>query len=113
MNIRKNLPEFTKIMEGMTEEEREKIFEENKKKRDSRVYENLMKILDAAMDAHADETLEILALCCFVEPNEIDSHDISFYLDSISELITNEAVLNFFSSLARLGLTNMQTVSKA
>lgn len=113
MNIRKNLPEFTKVTKEMTEEDRERTFEENRKKREARVYENFMKILDAVMDTHADETLEIIALCLFVEPSEFDDHSVSYYLNGISELISDEDVLNFFTSLARLVNANTPIVSQA
>jgi hypothetical protein len=63
-----------------------------------------MAILDAVMDTPADETLEILALCCFVEPADVDNYDVGFYLDNFAELIRNESVIGFFTSLAQLGL---------
>lgn len=104
LNIRKNLPELTKFRDGMTEEEKKAVFEENKKKSREQARKNAMAILDAVMDTHADETLEILALCCFVEPSDVDNHDIGFYLDNFAELIRNESVIGFFTSLAQLGL---------
>ena len=108
MSIRKNRPEMLKIESGMTEDQRQEVFEENKKRLQDQSMKNFMAILDAVMDTHADETLEILALCCFVEPTEVDNYNISFYLDSIAELIRNESVIGFFTSLAQLGAMNMQ-----
>lgn len=107
MSIRKNMPEMLKIESGMTEDQRQVVFEENKKRLQSQSMKNVMEILDAVMDTHADETLEILALCCFVEPKDVDNYDISFYLNSISELIRNESVIGFFTSLAQLGAMSM------
>jgi c-di-AMP phosphodiesterase-like protein len=107
MSIRKNMPEMLKIESGMTEDQRQVVFEENKKRLQSQSMKNVMTILDAVMDTHADETLELLALCCFIEPEDVDNYDISFYLNSISELIRNESVIGFFTSLAQLGAKNM------
>lgn len=107
MSIRKNMPEMLKIESGMTEDQRQVVFEENKKRLQSQSMKNVMTILEAVMDTHADETLELLALCCFIEPEDVDNYDISFYLNSISELIRNESVIGFFTSLAQLEAMNM------
>lgn len=64
---------------------------------------NLNDILDEVLDKHPDETLELLALMCFVEPKDIDKYPTIEYLNAITSLIGDEAVLSFFTSLARLG----------
>lgn len=107
LNIRKNLPQLEKPSDGMNDAERIALFEKNKKKTQEQVRKNAMAILDSIMDTHADETLELLALCCFVEPSEVDNYDIGFYLDNFTELIANKSVISFFTSLAQLGLKNM------
>ena len=107
INIRKRMPELTKITNVMTDEERESAIEANKKLVSKQVTKNLMDILDAILDKNAEGTLEILALCCFVEPEDVDNHPMAEYLDSITELISNKSVVGFFTSLARLGQTNI------
>lgn len=92
MNIRKRLPELS---EDATKEEKDKAMYEQAKK-------NLNAILDAILDDHPDETLELLALLCFVEPSKVDDYDISEYLDSMTDMINNHSVLNFFTSLLQL-----------
>ena len=92
LNIRKRLPE---ISEKASDEEREKLKMEQAKK-------NFNAILDAVLDEHPDETLEILALCCFVEPKDVDNHTIEEYFDALNELISNRAVVSFFMSLNQL-----------
>jgi hypothetical protein len=67
-----------------------------------------MSILDAVMDEHPDETLNLLALMCFVEPEHVDDHTMSEYFEAFTELINNEAVIGFFTSLARLAETLTQ-----
>lgn len=68
---------------------------------------NLYDIFVAAMEDHPDETLELLALACFVEPEDIDNHRVSFYLANLSDILADEDVLSFFTSLARLEQTGI------
>lgn len=97
LNIRKNAPDIPK---DATVEEKQNIIMAQAKK-------NLSKILDAILDEHPDETLELLGLMCFVEPEDVDNYSIEFYLDAVSELISNKAVIRFFTSLVQLGQTNI------
>lgn len=92
-NIRKNVPEFK---EGQTKEEhRAEMLEQ------ARV--NLNKIFDAILEDHPQETLELIGLLCFIEPEDVDNHPVSFYLEALSELLNDQAVLGFFTSLVNLG----------
>jgi hypothetical protein len=92
MNIRKRMPE---LPEEVTEEEKKEATLEQAKK-------NLNAIFDAVLDEHPDETLEVLALLCFIEPSHVDDYEITEYFESFNELINNKAVLSFFLSLMRL-----------
>lgn len=96
LSIRKTVPEIPK---DATAEEKQNIVY-------SQAQKNLSKILDSILDEHPDETLELLALMCFVEPEDVDNHSIEFYLDAVSELISNKSVVRFFTSLVQLGQTN-------
>lgn len=97
LNIRKDMPD---LPEDMPAEEKRKIrFEQAQK--------NVGKMFDAVMEDHPDETLELLALCCFVEPEDVDNYEVSEYLAAFTELLNNEAVLSFFTSLVQLGQTNI------
>ena len=68
---------------------------------------NLYDIIVAAMEECPDETLELLALACFVEPENIDDHKVSFYLANLSDILADEDVLSFFTSLAQLEQTGI------
>lgn len=92
MNIRKRMPQ---ISDEANDDERKKAMQEQALK-------NLDAILDAILDEHPDETLELLALLCFVEPNHVDDHDVTEYLDAFREIISNKSVFNFFTSLMQL-----------
>ena len=97
MNIRKRMPQ---LPAGATEKEIEEATLEQAK-------ENLSAMLDAVLDEHPEETLELLALLCFVEPSHVDDYEVTDYLVSFNDLINNKAVLNFFLSLMRLANTDI------
>lgn len=113
MNIRKNLPKLTPLTKDMTKEERKATFEENKRKSSEQLRKNFSDMLDQIMYEHADETLELLALCCFVEPENVDDYSVDYYLANLVEIINNSSVLGFFTSLAQLGVLNTADVSQA
>ena len=113
MNIRNNLPKLTPLTKDMTEEERVATFEENKRKSSEQLRKNFSDMLDQIMCEHADETLELLALCCFVEPEEVDNYSVDYYLGNLVEILNNSSVLGFFTSLAQLGVLNTADVSQA
>ena len=102
MSIRKRLPELEEAGEGATTDERQAVVERNLKKKNEQVKQNLMDILDAMLVDHPMETLEILALCCFVAPEDVDNHPMSEYIGAITELIETKEVMSFFISLAKL-----------
>lgn len=94
MAIRRRMPEGYELL---------KSYEDKEKARDEQAKKNLLAMFDNAFEAHPDETLELLALLCFVEPSEVDDHPISEYLESIGEMLSNDSVVAFFTSLAKLG----------
>lgn len=110
LNIRKTLPELVPVMDRMSSEERKKIDKENQRRTREQSMENLSRMLDAILDEHPEETLELLALLCFVEPQDVDNHTMDEYLTAVGEMISNQAVISFFTSLAQLGLMD---ISKA
>lgn len=103
LNIRQRMPN---IPDDATQEERKKAMEGQAK-------ENLNLMLDAILEEHPEETLELLALLCFVEPKDVDKHSVTEYLESFEELISNKAVLSFFTSLMRLANTTTSTAPEA
>ena len=102
MEIRKRVPDLTDLSE---EEKKAKLREQGKK--------NLSDILDNALDTHPQETAELLGLLCFVEPKDLNKHKTAEYLKAFGEMIGDEDVLDFFTSLMRLEQTGiLNTVSK-
>lgn len=90
VNIRKRMP---RINENASDEERKKAYSKQ-------ASENINAVLDSILDEHPEETLELLALCCFVEPENVNDYKMSDYFSSFNELMGDEAVIGFFLSLA-------------
>lgn len=93
-DIRKRLPA---IPEGATEEEKKELIAEQSRK-------NFSEMLDSALEQHPEETLGVLALCCFIPVEQADEQPMEFYVDAIADLMESEAVMRFFTSLVKLGL---------
>ena len=109
LKIRQNLPTLKPIT-GLSDEEVKEVKAENKKAISDQMLKNLDLFLDKMLDENAEKTLEVLALCCFVEPKDVDKYPMSEYLKNIAELFADESVMGFFTSLAQLGMKNMANV---
>lgn len=92
--IRKHLPE---IPEGATEEEKNALIKEQN-------FKNFSEMLDKALEEHPEETIGVLAMCCFIPPEKADEQPIDLYFEVLSDLIESKAVTRFFISLVKLGL---------
>ena len=99
-NIRKRLPEYTDDMDA---EKRAEV-------RSAQMKQNLSAILDAMLEEHPMETLEVMALACFIDPKEADDHPMSEYFKSVGEMIADEGVLSFFTSLVSLESNGILTL---
>ena len=90
VNIRKRMP---KINDNASDEEKKEAY-------GKQASENINAVLDSILDEHPEETLELLALCCFVEPEKVNDYKMTDYLASLTELMGDEVVIDFFLSLA-------------
>ena len=113
MNIRARKPEYEQVNVDMSADERKALVERNAQKEREQVKKNLSAIFDAILELHPDETLEIMALCCFIEPEDADNHTVKEYISAISELLNDQDVMDFFTSLARLARTDTVNAYKA
>ena len=103
MSIRRRKPEgMPEVQAGMSQDEVDAVREKQRQMMAEQAQRNLKDMLDSMLDNHPDETLEVLALCCFVEPKNVDDHTVSEYLLSINELLADEAVRDFFTFLMQL-----------
>lgn len=113
MEIRNRKPNYLVADAEATAEERAEIVLKNKQLLDEQVKQNANAILDAMLEKYPEETLKILALLNFVEPEDVDNHTMSEYIMSINELLNDQAVVGFFTSLMQLGSKNTSDASKA
>ena len=97
LEIRKTLPVLPL---SATKEEIEEI-------QTKQATENINRMLTAILEEYPKETAELLGLCCFIEPKDLKKHKMSELLGAFNELINDQAVLDFFTSLGKLGLTNI------
>lgn len=103
MNIRKRLPKLEIVPMGASQEEKEAIVKRNAEASRAQVQENLNEILTNIMEKYPEETVELLALACFVEPSAANEYPMTYYMRHLNELINDEVVMGFFISLVRLG----------
>lgn len=108
MKIRATQPKYETLPIDATPEQRAEIIKKNAEKQRKQTMQNLNKILDKMLVEHPKETLDVLALCCFVEPEHVDDYTIDEYFQCIMDMMQNKSVINFFSLLAQ-----MQTVAKS
>lgn len=108
IKIRSIKPVYEICPKDATPEQRAEVIKRNAEIEKEQAYKNLSKILDNMLVEHPQETLDVLALCCFVEPEHVDDYSIDEYMNCIMEMMQNKSVMNFFSLLAQL-----QTVVKS
>lgn len=119
-NIRKKAPkllEVPSIPDNATEEEKAKIrekavkaIEENDRRLAKQSKDNWFEIIKSVMGEHPQETVELIAMCCFIEPEDMDNYPLTFYMDAVSDIFENESILRFFNSSVRLVLRLSKTV---
>lgn len=101
-NIRAKKPQLETISINSTAEERAAVIQRNAEAVKRQASANMSEIIDNALEKYPEETLKIIALCCFVEPEHIDDHRMDEYLDSILQIVTNQSVINFFTLLLQM-----------
>lgn len=89
------------------EEEADRILRENAKKITAQRMKNVKDLLTSMMHTHKSETLELLALSCFIDPADVNNYTMPFFLRNVGEMISNQDVLAFFTSLAQLEQTGI------
>lgn len=101
IGIMSRISQTETVNDEMTDEDKKVVRLKNLQARRKQRMDNFSEAFDALFEAHPDDTLELLALCCFVEPEDIDSHPVYEYLECITEMMRNESVVNFFSLFMR------------
>lgn len=102
LEIRQHKPTYQMCAKDASPEVRAETIRINAKLEKEQTAKNLSDILDSMLSDHPQETLEVLALCCFVEPSDVDNHTIDEYMDCIMDMMESKAVIRFFSLLAQI-----------
>lgn len=89
------------------EEEADRVRRENAKKITAQRMKNVKDLLTSMMHTHKSETLELIALSCFIAPEDINNYSMPYFLRNVGEMISNQDVLAFFTSLAQLEQTGI------
>lgn len=89
------------------EEEADRIRRENAKKITAQRMKNVKDILTSMMHTHKKETLELLALSCFIDPADVNNYTMAYFLRNVGEIISDQDVLAFFTSAAQLEQTGI------
>lgn len=97
LEIRKNLPKYS---EGMTDSDKRSAVS-------AQVKANASAMLDAMLDEHPEETAELLGLLCFVDPDDLDNHQMTEFFGALAEILNSKEILDFFISLAQLESVNI------
>ncbi len=102
--IRRNVPKLEMPDDPAKAEE---ALEKHREQMKEAAKRNLSAMLDSILEEHPKETLEVLALACFVEPEDVNKHKITEYLANVADILNDEAVISFFTSLMRLEQTGI------
>ena len=103
MAIRKRMPaNIPEINENVPVAEQSDVVAKRAEMLREQAYKNVSAIFDTMLEEHPDETLEVLAYCCFVEPEKVDDYPMGFYLAAITEMLSDESVKAFFTTLMQL-----------
>lgn len=95
------------VPDNASEDEAYEIRKRNAERITAQQKKNLGDMFTAAMEECPDETLELLALICFIEPENVDDYSVAYYLNNLTDIISDKDVLGFFTSLAQLGQTGI------
>lgn len=109
INVRRNVPDLPPIPKldvDATAEQiqaRERVVKERNLILRKAALDNFFKILRSSFREHPDETLEVVAYACFIPFEKIDDYKMTDLLRCVTEMIKDEDVLDFFTSLSDLG----------
>lgn len=100
--IKNSRPVYRFIPDNATPEQKSQLILENAEIKRDHAVKSFNLLLDNMLSKHPKETLEILALCCFVDPSEVDEHPMDEYFDCLMDILQSKTVMRFFSLLAQL-----------
>lgn len=102
VGVRAKQPIYEMIPKDATEEQKAEINNRNGELRKKQAMKNIGELLDNMLAKHPNETLRVLALCCFIEPEHVDDYTMDEYFNCIMDMMENQSVMRFFKLLAQL-----------
>lgn len=102
VGVRAKRPAYIMIPKDATAEEIKGINAQNATIRKKQALNNISELLNNMLAKHPKETLDVLALCCFVEPEHVDDYTIDEYMNCIMDMMDSQSVIRFFKLLAQL-----------
>lgn len=103
LDIRKRkIDGFETIPPDASDDLAQQIRDRNKKRVSEQLMKNASEVFESIFKDHQAETLELLALVCFVEPEHVNDHKFSWYAANIGDILSDSDTLDFFTSLVQL-----------
>lgn len=93
----KEIPGITKITPTMTADEKKDAVNKNTELLMETIKTKGLALFDNAMIKYPEETLAVLALSCFVEPENVDDYTMGDYINALVELKNDKATAGFFT----------------
>ena len=110
--IRATKPKVRIIPSNVSDTEKMELIAENRAIIKEHTAKMMSRLFDNAFEKNADKTLELLALVCFIEPDDVDNHTVSEYLEAFTEMMNEKSVIDFFSLFLQWGQMNISGVAK-
>lgn len=107
--IYKKAPEFKPITPNLTAEQLTEVNAENDRIKAEQGMKNLLEMFDGIFEKYPQDTLSLMALCCFVEPEDVDNYEMADFIEAVYEMANDKAVINFFT----LCINSVQILSSA
>lgn len=76
------------------------------------VYEFVSEILDIALEANAEKTVEIIGLAAFLDYEQAQELEPGQMIDILLECLASERVMTFFIRMANLGGSDTESISQ-
>lgn len=101
LDLRKRKPVVKVIPKNATPEEKEAIEAENNKAMRKQAMQNISDMLDMCLEKNPEKTMDLLGLLCFMNHDEVMQMTGSELLLVWGELLHDEGVISFFTSLTK------------
>ena len=102
LELRKRKAEGKKsITADMTAEEKKAVNEYNRELDEAQAKQNISDMLDVCLEQYPEQTLEVIALACFLEKSQAKEVSVTELLDNFGQMLGDAGVMRFFTSLLK------------